>query len=237
VGHDIGHVPLGHPGEKFLGEAMGRGEFCHEIMGPIVAQKVERSGKGLNLTIETLEGMMGHSGTHARSAMSAEGWVVRFTDKIAYIFHDYNDLQRMGFPVETELVALMDQFGKTQRERTTTAIAALVIESAECNKVSFSQSKWVHSFNRIRGLMYTIYPRITEQDPRSVADPVLSFLASLKIGDPFLLYALMTDKEVLELSATKMRNITHFHKTAVSELMPHLGKLGTIDLCAPCLDW
>ena len=50
IGHDIGHVPFGHQGEAWMAKAMGRPGFCHEIMGPVIAQKVERKGTGLNLT-------------------------------------------------------------------------------------------------------------------------------------------------------------------------------------------
>src|SRR3989344_6285395 len=58
IGHDIGHVPFGHQGESWMAKAMGRPEFCHEVMGPIIAQKIERRGQGLNLCHETLEAMM-----------------------------------------------------------------------------------------------------------------------------------------------------------------------------------
>ena len=53
-GHDMGHGPFGHQGEAWLAKAMGR-PFCHEVMGPIIAQKIERKGQGLNLNWHTLE--------------------------------------------------------------------------------------------------------------------------------------------------------------------------------------
>src|SRR3989344_5548040 len=142
IGHDIGHVPFGHQGEAWMAKAMGRPEFCHEIMGPIISQKIERKGIGLNLTWHTLEAMMCHSGNTARPTMSQEAWVLRYIDKFTYIFHDINDIIiRMKYPVSQELLNLADFFGKTQRERTTTAIAGLVIESEKYKRVSFEHSE------------------------------------------------------------------------------------------------
>src|SRR3989338_3319472 len=150
-GHDIGHVPFGHQGEAWMAKAMGRPGFCHEIMGPVIAQKVERKGTGLNLTWHTLEAMLCHSGNTARSGISQEAWTLRHTDKFTYIFHDINDIVgRMKYPVSHELLGLANVFGRTQRERTTTAIAGLVIESAECERVSFERSELGRKFQHLR---------------------------------------------------------------------------------------
>ncbi|MCC2630415.1 MAG: deoxyguanosinetriphosphate triphosphohydrolase [Candidatus Paceibacter sp.] len=239
IGHDIGHVPLGHQGEKFLAEAMGKpDDFCHEKMGVIVAQKIERRGHGLNLTYETLQGMMRHSGNMAIADMTQEAWLVRFTDKFAYIFADYNDItERMGFPPSPELVDLINEFGSNQRERTTTAMAALIVESAEAGSVSFQHSEVAQKFDRLRTLMYDLYGRATTQDASPILEPVLNFLTKLKIGDPFMLLALMTDKDVLYLSSQKMLDMSHIKLTSIAELLPHLGEIGKVDLCDPCLNW
>ncbi len=237
LGHDIGHVPFGHPGEHFLAKAMGRKEFCHEVLGPLVAQKIERRGSGLNLTFETLDGMMRHSGNTAREGMTPEAWVVRYADKLAYIFHDWNDIKRMGYPVPAELVSLMHEFGANQRERTSTAMSALIEESADCGHVSFKHSPLAQKFEQLRSLMMGIYPHLTQQDLSDVMSPVLEFLKGLDIGDPFLLFSLMTDRDVLFLSEQKTKDITHLQHTALKEIIPHLSTIGPIDLCCPYLDW
>jgi dGTP triphosphohydrolase len=237
LGHDIGHVPFGHQGEAFIGEAMGRPGFCHEVMGVIVAQKVERKGMGLNLTFETLEGMLCHSGSKAHDGMTQEAWVVRYADKIAYLFSDYNDMQRMGWPISTELHNAMNAFGSNQRERTMQTITALVTESFEHKKVRFEDSPYAKAFKRIRTLMYQIYPRITQQKPHRMMGPVLEFLQGLKIGDPFLLLALMTDKDVMYLADLAMPDVSHLNQTAVGEILLHLADIGPIDMLDPCLGW
>lgn len=238
VGHDIGHTPFGHQGETFLKEIMGRKEFCHEKMGPIIAQKIERRGRGLNLTHETLEGMMCHSGNTAHASMTPEAWVIRYVDKFSYIFADYNDVvTRMRFPVPKELCTFMDEFGSSQRERTTTAIAGLVIESSEYHRVSFEYSELAVKFHRLRELMYDLYPRVTQQNTRWALEPLLEYLSELKVGDPFLLLALMTDRDAVFLASQHMKNVTHLQQTALSELIPYLDDIGPIDLCDPGLDW
>ncbi len=238
LGHDIGHVPFGHQGEAWMAKAMGRPEFCHEVLAPVIAQKIERSGQGLNLTYQTLEAMMRHSGNQATNEMSQEAWVLRYTDKFTYIFHDVNDIViRMHYPVSGELRELVNDFGDNQRERTSTAIAGLIVESAECGRVSFQNSELGQKFARLRNLMYEVYVCVTQQDVGSIMQPVLDFLDMLKIGDPFLLLALMTDKDVASLAAEPMKDMRAFNHTSVSEIAPHLQKIGKVDLCNPDLDW
>jgi dGTPase len=238
IGHDIGHGPFGHQGEAWMQKAMGRPEFCHEVMGPIIAQRIERKGKGLNLTWHTLEAMMCHSGNTARWGMSQEAWLLRHTDKFSYIFHDINDIVgRMKYPVSEELIELANVFGKTQRERTTTAIAGLILESAQYQRVSFTHSELGQKFQKLRKLMYDVYPHVTQQNVESIMAPTLDFLRMLNIGDPFLLLALMTDKDVTELTAKSMKDMRAFNDTSVSEIAPNLHRIGVVDLCDPGLDW
>jgi len=238
AGHDIGHVPLGHQGEAWMAKAMGRPEFCHEVMGPIVTQRIERKGKGLNLHYETLEAMMCHSGQMAREGMTQEAWVLRHTDKFAYIFADYNDIVgRLRYPASEELRTLISTFGQNQRERTKTALAGLIIESESLDKVSFEQSELGRSFQKLRKLMYEVYPRVSEQNVEATMEPLLHFMEQLNFCDPFLLLALMNDEEALTMAAEPMKDMKLFNRTGLSEIVPYLEEIGPIDLCDPDLDW
>ncbi|NBD73567.1 HD domain-containing protein [Patescibacteria group bacterium] len=235
-GHDIGHVPLGHPGEEWVAKKMGL-PFCHEVMGPIVAQRIERKGKGLNLTFQTLEGMMCHSGNTAREGMTPEAWVVRYCDKFAFIFADMNDLERMGLTLPNEVLRLASMFGSTQRERTTTAIAALMLESSEHGRVSFEHCELAQYFVSLRHEMYKVYRAVSQQNVGHILEPIVERLAALEMGDPFLLFALMTDKDINDLRSRLMIDVGDVLKTSAGEIIPHLKQIGPIDLCDSELDW
>lgn len=235
-GHDIGHVPFGHQGESWMKETMGDKRFCHEIMGPIVAQGIERKGKGLGLTFETLEAMMCHSGNMAREGMTPEAWVLRYTDKFTYLFHDYNDIVvRAGYPAPPELQEIISMFGSNQRIRTTTAMCGLICESAEAGRVVFEKSELAQAFKELRRLMYEVYVCVTQQNVAERMQKTLDFLTMLQIGDPFLMLALMTDDDVRLITRTEMPNMETFNRTSLAEIVSDLPR--ELDLCDPDLNW
>ncbi len=96
MGHDLGHTPFGHAGEYALREVSPIW-FVHSEQSVRVVEKLERDGKGLNLTAEVRDGILCHS-DKAPWARTLEGRVVRYADKIAYINHDIEDAIRGGDP-------------------------------------------------------------------------------------------------------------------------------------------
>ena len=93
LGHDLGHTPFGHAGELIL-DGVVPGGFSHNAQSLRVAEKLEKNGLGLNLTLETLDAILCHTGE--RESSTLEGRVIRFADKIAYINHDIDDAVRAG---------------------------------------------------------------------------------------------------------------------------------------------
>ncbi|MGI5970440.1 MAG: deoxyguanosinetriphosphate triphosphohydrolase [Oscillospiraceae bacterium] len=92
-GHDLGHTPFGHAGEKALNEVCPGG-FRHNEQSLRIVDLLENDGKGLNLTYEVRMGILAHSGD--KKPETLEAWAVRLADKIAYINHDIDDAIRAG---------------------------------------------------------------------------------------------------------------------------------------------
>lgn len=115
LGHDLGHTPFGHAGERVLDEKMPCG-FSHARQGIRVVEVLEKKGQGLNLTWEVLDGMANHSIRKMPSTM--EGQVVRLADKMAYIHHDTDDAIRGQIIREEELPKdCCDILGHNVKER------------------------------------------------------------------------------------------------------------------------
>ncbi len=99
MGHDLGHTPFGHAGERLLNKLVPGG-FRHNEQSLRVVDKLENNGDGLNLSQEVRDGILCHTG--AKQPSTLEGQVVRISDRIAYINHDIDDALRGGiiFPIE-----------------------------------------------------------------------------------------------------------------------------------------
>ena len=238
-GHDMGHVPFGHQGEYYLQQKMGV-KFTHEMMGVILAQHVERRGHGLNLTRATLEGMYRHSGSNTSPHMTQEAWVVRYADKIAYLFADYNDFGRMNWRCSPELCDLMDWFGKSQRDRSFRTIMALCEESASAGRVTFETSEPAVAFNKLRSLMYVEYGRVVEQDVSGILDRLYKLLDRSQTIPPWLGIALLTDEEVSNFTRDgRMLNWKGVMDTGLGEIISITPreKLFSIDPMSLDLDW
>ena len=88
LGHDLGHTPFGHAGERALNRICPYG-FEHNVQSVRTVERLEKGGQGLNLTAEVRDGILNHQ--TAGMPFTLEGKIVRFSDKIAYIHHDMDD--------------------------------------------------------------------------------------------------------------------------------------------------
>ncbi|HET7566759.1 MAG TPA: deoxyguanosinetriphosphate triphosphohydrolase [Gaiellaceae bacterium] len=132
LGHDLGHPPFGHAGEQALDELLrergGRG-FRHNEHSLRVVERLERDGRGLNLTWEVRDGILKHTGDEEPETL--EGKIVRIVDRVAYINHDIDDAIRAGLlapgDLPREQIALL---GDTGSKRIDTLVHDLVEQSA-----------------------------------------------------------------------------------------------------------
>lgn len=124
LGHDLGHTPFGHSGEAILNEICVEG-FAHYQQSVRVVEKLEKDGRGLNLTKEVRDGILNHRTSGHPSTL--EGCVVRLSDKIAYINHDIDDAIRAKIFMEEELPSVYtDVLGHSVRERLDTMIHDII---------------------------------------------------------------------------------------------------------------
>lgn len=100
LGHDLGHTPFGHAGERALNGVLPGG-FRHYEQSLRVVDRLENGGKGLNLTYEVRDGIVCH--TRGKEADTLEGRIVKLADRIAYINHDIDDAIRGGVLREESL--------------------------------------------------------------------------------------------------------------------------------------
>lgn len=127
LGHDLGHTPFGHAGERALNEVCKEG-FAHNQQSVRVVERLERHGQGLNLTYEVLDGILNHK--TSLSPATLEGQIVRLSDKIAYIHHDIDDAVRAGVMAESDIPSQYRKvLGETSAERLDKMIHNVIITS------------------------------------------------------------------------------------------------------------
>ena len=137
LGHDLGHTPFGHAGERALNEVYPGG-FEHHIQSVRVVEFLENHGKGLNLTYEVRDGIKNHQTDGHPSTL--EGKIVRLSDKIAYINHDIDDAIRGHIITEDEIpVRYLKILGYSSRERINTMIHDIVTNSRDKPDIKMSE--------------------------------------------------------------------------------------------------
>ncbi len=151
LGHDLGHTPFGHAGERVLSEICQDG-FKHNEQSVRVVEKLEKDGAGLNLTWEVRDGILNHQTSLMPSTL--EGKIVRLSDKIAYINHDIDDAVRAHVLVEEDIPKeYREILGETTRNRLNTFIHNIITNSQGKNDICMS--KEVESAMKgLRGFMF-----------------------------------------------------------------------------------
>ncbi len=146
LGHDLGHTPFGHAGERALAEI--NGAFTHYEQSVRVCEAIEKNGNGLNLTYEVLNGIKCH--TKGEWASTLEGRVVRFSDRIAYINHDIDDAIRAGIITSDDLPkAAVDLLGDSKSARINSMVLSVVknsIDDIKMDDETFEVYELLHTF-------------------------------------------------------------------------------------------
>ena len=137
LGHDLGHTPFGHAGERALNEVSPHG-FKHNEQSVRVVECLEKQGQGLNLTWEVRDGILNHKTSGKPSTL--EGQIVRISDKIAYINHDIDDAIRGGVLTQEDIPKeYREIFGETTGMRLNTMIHNVIINSMDKPYITMSK--------------------------------------------------------------------------------------------------
>ena len=167
LGHDLGHTPFGHVGERALSEAIARYRgvsdkgsklFAHNEQSARIVDLLERDGRGLNLTREVVDGIRNHTGSNRASSL--EGRVVALSDRIAYVCHDIDDAERAGLLTEHDLPSEpRSVLGDTSSERIETMVHDVVTQSARAGDISMSEPIWNAMMSLRTFLFENLYSR------------------------------------------------------------------------------
>lgn len=153
LGHDLGHTPFGHTGERILNELCESG-FKHNEQSLRVVDFLEiRNGKqGLNLTYEVRDGILNHPLGY--KAATLEGQIVSISDRIAYINHDIDDATRANIIKPDQLPEkFLKQLGYTHGQRINTMILDIIHNSINNDKITMSD-EIAHATKELRDFLF-----------------------------------------------------------------------------------
>jgi dGTPase len=243
MSHDLGHVVFGHLGESFIKGRLGE-DFRHERFVIFVLEMVERDSNGLNLSYETLQAIRNHSrgsGRMIATGSSLEDDIIMYSDKLSYIFSDYNDIKRMNLS-ELTVPSELNKLGSNQTERLYACARALCLESLEKGRISFEDSEEARCFNVVRDFMYEeVYHKLNRQHLKDTLARVYDFLYRYYQDDRLsaLSIALMAEEGVVVIGEMldkfsdthiieQMRDTTKF---AVAEFLDKIPEWAELDFC------
>ena len=184
LGHDLGHTPFGHAGERALNEIIkDEGGFKHNEQSLRVVDKIEKDGSGLNLTFEVKNGILNHTGE--TKPCTLEGCIVRLADRIAYINHDVDDAIRAGILRESDIPAeITDAFGTGHSERINSLIRDMVTESEKSGEIKLSQ-RAAAAFDAFYNFMFDgVYSNMKAKSEETKVFGIISGLFGCYVDNP-----------------------------------------------------
>lgn len=182
LGHDLGHTPFGHSGERCLDKLCSKG-FRHNEQSLRVVDVLEKNGRGLNLTIEVRDGILNHK--ISGNPITLEGQAVSLADRISYVSHDIDDAVRAGIITENDLPEdAVKILGATTRERINIMINSIYRESFGKNYVRM-EKEVSDALSVMRDFMFRyVYSTKQAQGEERNAMRMLDALFAFYMKDP-----------------------------------------------------
>lgn len=201
LGHDLGHTPFGHAGERALDEIY-TGGFKHYEQSLRVVDKIEKKGRGLNLCYETRMGILHH--TYGTPNDTNEATVVRLSDRIAYINHDADDAVRAKLFTEDELPDIVkERIGDRHSTRINAIIKDLIENSSKGEiKMSSYMQEAVDDFHKF--MFEHVYRNPIAKGEETKVKDILEVLFKYYVKNPEVLpnhFLAIADEEGIERAA------------------------------------
>ena len=183
LGHDLGHTPFGHAGERLLRRVYSP-DFNHSEQSLRVVEKLENGGRGLNLTREVRDGILHHTGGGER-AFTPEGRIVFFADRIAYINHDIDDACRAGILSEEDIPKELRRIlGSSHGTRIDTMTKSVIRASADTPDIRMEDGIW-EAMKKLREFLFdSIYTNPVAKGEEGKAEELLGRLYDFFLAHP-----------------------------------------------------
>ena len=203
LGHDLGHTPFGHAGERALNDIFPGG-FRHYEQSLRVVDRLEKDGRGLNLCRETRTGILNHTTGTPRGSLEAD--VVRLSDRIAYINHDLDDAERAGILAPGDEPAIIrERLGERNSERINSIVNDVIGTSAELDVILMSPDI-TDAVQVFTDFMYSeVYKNPVAKGEESKVGNILYSIWEYYVNHPEKLpadYRAIADEEGIERAAT-----------------------------------
>lgn len=182
LGHDLGHTPFGHAGEATM-QACFSPDFTHYRQSLRVVERLEKGGKGLNLTYEVRDAIVNHSGDNRASTL--EGNVIRLADRIAYINHDIDDACRAGvLALEDIPTDIREILGETHSIRINTMVMSTIRASEGKNDI-LMEPEVQDAADRLRAFLFdSVYRNPLAKGEESKAQELVARLFEYYVSHP-----------------------------------------------------
>ena len=199
LGHDLGHTPFGHSGEKAM-QMLYSPDFTHYKQSLRVVEMLEKDGKGLNLTYEVKDAILNHSGDNEASTL--EGRIVNLADRIAYINHDIDDAIRGGIlSIDDIPKDLIKTLGKGHGERINNMVSSVIAASTEQNYIRMTDEIGQATLELRRFLFENVYHNKIAKSEENKAMEMIKILYEYYVKHPNEMpgiYSLNLEKEGVE---------------------------------------
>ena len=182
LGHDLGHTPFGHAGERAMQKCFDSG-FTHYKQSLRVVDILENDGNGLNLTWEVRDGIVNHTGKNMASTL--EGVIVKYADRIAYINHDIDDACRAGILSERDIPSeLRSILGESHSDRINTMVMSIV-NASEGKPTIAMEAEIGAATDALRAFLFErVYRNPIAKSEEGKAEDMLSYLFEYYVKHP-----------------------------------------------------